>query len=142
MSKGTAIPLARGLELADQFALTHFNGYKWLLCGSARRKCPSIKDLDFVVLDPTRVGSVAKSEIDGVPVQVWYANDECWVPMVYFATGSGKYNIVSRACAKKNGMKLSRYGLYIRDTNERIPITDEHDLQEKVGRTPRPPEER
>jgi DNA polymerase/3'-5' exonuclease PolX len=153
MSKGIAIPLDDGLKVAEQYAAEHFaEGTRWMLCGSARRKEATIRDLDFVVLDAEKKGTQGKDTAEmfcpdcgkplNIKIQIWYCDEASWVPMIYFATGSGQYNIISRTCAKKKGLKLTRYALTVRATGEVIPVANEWDLQQKVGRTPRPPEER
>lgn len=61
--------------------------------------------------------------------------------MLLFATGSGGFNIMMRAQAKRRGMLLNQHGLYDRDGTA-IPLKNEHEIFERIGVTYKIPEER
>ena len=108
-------------------------------CGSIRRLQPKVRDVDMVVdcnlgffhyhlyeisengKDPeyrllTKRSPAAAAKLDftldGIPFNVYKATEENWGAMVLFLTGSQLFNILMRGEAKKQGYKLSQYGLF------------------------------
>lgn len=72
---------------------------------------------------------------------IFITNPEEFIYMLLFATGSGSFNIVMRALAKRNNMLLNQRGLFTRD-GVRIPLTTERQIFDKIGMTFRKPEKR
>ena len=99
------------------------------VCGSYRRKCPDLGDIDLVgskpemIVELTRMGEVLnagsrKAEVlipykgDKVQVDIYFATRAEWVPMIMFLTGSADENKRLRFIAKSKGWKLNQYGLW------------------------------
>ena len=57
-------------------------------------------------------------------------------------TGPAMYNIHKRRLAKTKGYKLNEYGLYKRDTNEKVAGETEHSIYEALGWNYKEPTER
>jgi len=107
-----------------------------MICGSIRRVRPVVHDIDMVVgcsLDKLRDilkdlchGGEIEYEImtknrtpkkydcliNRLPYNFYFAEGQHWVAMVLFLTGSQLFNILIRGEAKKQGLKLSQYGLF------------------------------
>ena len=58
--------------------------------------------------------------------------EEYYTALQYF-TGSKEHNVQIRAIAKDKGYLLSEYGLFDRETEDRIPIQSEEEIYEKLG---------
>lgn len=108
---------------------------KVMICGSLRRRCPNVGDIDVVVSEPLNktvaalkalpgravlllsneknIKKAADFLIDAVQVNVFATADENFGAMVMYLTGSKGFNIVIRGRAKKLGMKLNQYGLFL-----------------------------
>jgi len=101
------------------------------ICGSIRRRADVVGDVDMVVSSPTKavvealkgfpkkvVATPNKNEkgytflIEEVQFDFYYSSPENWGAMVLFLTGSQLFNIILRGMAKRDGMKLSQYGLF------------------------------
>jgi len=92
---------------------------KMEVCGSIRRRVPEVHDIDILAVCPEQVGKIARFQTPGgIPVDVYYTNEESWGAFQLFLTGSAAYNVIMRAKAKAKGFKLSQYGLYERDTDK------------------------
>lgn len=111
--------------------------------GSWRRGCPTVGDLDMIVLAdtldgivlpghavPYRDGSMcAQLDVDGVQVDVWACPPDQAGPFLWFVTGPKDLNIVMRSLARQHGWKLSQYGLAGFDG----PVATEADVAAALG---------
>lgn len=106
------------------------NGVKTQICGSLRRGCPTVGDVDVVVNKPqTRIYEILKQYpriraeetkkggkyhwvIDGIQFDFVYSPEESWGAACLYLTGSGLFNILIRGIAKKQGYKLNEKGLF------------------------------
>jgi DNA polymerase (family 10) len=129
------------LETATKYAayvyakLEH-EGIKTEICGSVRRQTAEVNDIDIVVgcgadilkshlkgiclgagvryLEITKKLQPVKFDclIARVPFNFYTATEENWGAMILFLTGNQLFNIIMRGEAKKQGYKLSQYGLF------------------------------
>lgn len=108
---------------------------KVTICGSYRRKKPTVKDLDFICVGPKDAESLFDKVIEklgvkevikkgpaqtsfwfgGFRIDLWGVPKESHGAAILFATGSADFNIQMRGWLKANGMKINRYALMTRD---------------------------
>lgn len=131
--KVAEIAVALGIiETAVGYAATEHE-----ICGSIRRGCEEVGDIDVVVDGPMKVvvyeiarsciaakvkfeclSNLEKSEktvnliVDSVQVDLYLATKENWGAMTLFLTGDPGFNIAIRASAKSQQLKLNQYGLW------------------------------
>lgn len=99
------------------------------ICGSYRRKCNDLGDIDLVGSKPEMIAELVKmAEVvsagskqahtfvpyngDKVQVDIYIATKEEWVAMIMFLTGSAEENVRLRVVAKSKGWKLNQYGIW------------------------------
>lgn len=122
MSKGQKFPREFALIEANKFLERFaFCFTKTMICGSIRRKCPLVHDIDIVVV-PDTTPEFAKFFLQGrkklsrkdclVPLELYIASDYDWGSQILMWTGSMQFNIKCRAKAKSFGWKLNQYGLF------------------------------
>lgn len=151
-SKGE-LPLARAEVLANEFGRKL--GGKYVVAGSIRRRRPVVGDVDLIYYgdarDAARVGGATATEAGPARTTVIYRDTQFNVyrvekgyegPMLMFATGGKQENLINRKMAIRNGMKLSQYGLFDRDTDERLDDNTEAGIYRLIGRHYHPPEGR
>jgi len=98
--------------------------------GSIRRRKPTVRDIDLVVITHDRgnldlalmrmgnykmSGSkIARIDMDGVQVDIYFADEETWATLVLIRTGSTESNIRLATLAKKRGwhQKANGEGLF------------------------------
>jgi len=78
--------------------------------------------------NPKRTG-----EINGVQVDLMFAPLEYYGASQLAIRGCGEFNVGMRSNAKKMGFKLSQYGLFKRDTDERVAGDTEMSIFEAMG---------
>lgn len=106
------------------------NGIKSILCGSLRRGCTEVSDVDMVVddiqramvtlyngfstfrLQSKKVKKMARARIYKIPFGFYEAGLCNWGAMTLFLTGDMKFNITMRTRAKQLRLKLNQYGLW------------------------------
>ena len=98
------------------------------IAGSIRRKIKNPVDMDFVLIpkDKQKIITYLKKKgrylqggekriafkIEGIKVEVYYADSNNWGAMIMTYTGPAGYNIGLRTVAKKKGLLLNQYGLF------------------------------
>lgn len=103
------------------------------LGGSMRRHAATVGDIDIVVqgdslesiglpdwLSYPRFGEKAahgEMELNGcvLGVDIWCATPKQWGAFLWYITGSKELNVIMRQNAKRQGMKLSQFGLFVDD---------------------------
>lgn len=84
-----------------------------IICGSIRRQEEMVRDIDVLLIDPTRHGKLDNDvRYHGVMLNLYFCKEECRGAGMLFLTGCASHNIQLRARAKGMGMKLNRYGLW------------------------------
>lgn len=111
MSNGNPIPLSSGEHLADKYIIEK-ELTDAVVCGSIRRQCVRVHDIDILVIDETKHGEIEKDEIADVPIQIYYTKRENHGAALLFLTGDKDFNIRMRGIAQTKGLKLNRYGLW------------------------------
>ncbi len=120
------------------------------ICGSFRRGCEMVGDLDFVVipenvadlkrsLDPVIHETLADGNKklrflmkNGMQVDFMFVDPKFFGSAVLHSTGSARFNITCRARAKRKGYSLSEYGLKDRDSGSML-LTDEKEILFAIG---------
>lgn len=128
---------------------------KLSLAGSIRRKKPA-NDIDIVLIpkDKEKIrqylsahGQIESSGekkissfINGVKVDVYFADKQTFPSSLLFLTGPTGANIYHRKIAKEKGWKLNQYGLFNRKTGSPIAFKSESEIYNALGSTYRKPE--
>jgi len=127
------------------------------IAGSIRRNKPEPNDVDIVLI-PKNIGDImryvsrytagnigcgnthASYKKNGIEIELYFAKEENWGAMLMYATGTNKYNIMMRMCAKFNGKKLSQLGLF--KDGKLIASQTEEEIYAALGKKYREPEKR
>ena len=121
--------------------------YSYRVCGSYRRQCETVGDLDILIVTDN-FDDVVNRVADRYPIlwsgpekvsfmfgeiQVDFrrATTETVVTMQMYFTGSKRENIRLRSQAAYLGMKLNEYGLFHGD--DRIPCDSEEEVYKTLG---------
>lgn len=129
-------------------------GYEIRVAGSFRRRQITSKDLDFVVQMDGHTQEEFEADVEllhdfekaygkekrysgklaGLPIDFRLVHG-CMVPAMLYFTGPAAHNIIMRGKAKSMGYKLNEYGLFDRETGDRIlhPESFEKDYYDKLG---------
>ncbi|MCA9668330.1 MAG: DNA polymerase/3'-5' exonuclease PolX [Myxococcales bacterium] len=150
------VPLAESLRRAEAVAeaLAEISGVeRAVVAGSARRRSPTIGDLDVLVMseDPGPVmarfltlpqaGAVVRdgSTFSAIRLRSGQQVDLVVLPpheygaALHYFTGSQLHNIAVRLRADRMGLKISEHGVYTRDDERRIGGASEEELFAAVG---------
>lgn len=135
MSKGNPIALAAAEYIAEQWCK------EWhklepdaciTVCGSIRRKEKMVRDIDLLIIDEGKSGTLQNdTKFKDVMMNLYWTNDESFGAGLLFLTGSAALNIRLRSVAKGKGMKLNRYGLWKDD--KCIASKTEEDIFKALG---------
>ena len=89
--------------------------------------------LSVGTLNPELAGQKDPFEVPAF--NLFFTTEPEWGAMLMYATGSGKYNAAYRAIAKKRGLKVNEYGVFVRSTNRLIPDSSfsEHAVCRTIG---------
>jgi len=149
MSKGEKISREIAQQGADKFIEKYITPYnlRHMVCGSLRRECELIGDVDIVVVFPEE-SELFHKHINRdihvgehiVHIDIWPIADREFWPAILFATGSAKLNVWMRRKAKGMGLKLNQYGLW--RGGELIEVTSEKDIFAKINFKWKEPRER
>ncbi|MEO0114905.1 MAG: hypothetical protein ABIK93_05465 [candidate division WOR-3 bacterium] len=116
---------------------------KFAFAGSWARKEATCGDLDLLVLEKDK--ELVKGLLKDIPgserIEIYGAKKDDWESQLLYLYGSGNFNIMMRALAKRKGYLLSQYGLFDRKTNKRI-TTNEKKIFKILGLNWIPPEQR
>lgn len=109
----------------------------------------TLKKEKFIVDDLTHVNPQTKymgfCKLNKYPVRridIRFVPDESYYPALLYFTGSGEFNQQMRNIAKELGYKLNEYGLFHINTNEKVKVTSEIDIFNKLGMEYLEPRER
>uniref|UniRef100_A0A7C6EE25 DNA polymerase beta thumb domain-containing protein n=1 Tax=candidate division WOR-3 bacterium TaxID=2052148 RepID=A0A7C6EE25_UNCW3 len=91
--------------------------------------------------DKELVKELLKDIAGGERIEIYGAQKDDWESQLLYLYGSGNFNIMMRALAKRKGYLLNQYGLFDRKTNQRI-TTKEKKIFELLGLNWIPPEQR
>ena len=127
--------------------------------GSIRRNKDMIGDIDMVVIPNIPIDEFIENvkqiiEFDygkkkkifgmfnGRPVNIFVSTFESFGACIYQTTGPALYNIYIRQRAKRKGMKLNEYGLFKRETDEKVAGATEEEIFQALELTYIEPTER
>jgi DNA polymerase (family 10) len=158
MLLGDADALAAGVTQA----LAGAGVVRWETCGSLRRRCETVGDLDILcslrrgaeetVLDRFCAQSSVEKVIargqtkwsvrvrGGTQVDVRIVPDGTFGAALQYFTGSQRHNIALREHALRCGLSVSEYGIAPKKGGRPRPIADEEDLYRTLGLQWIPPE--
>lgn len=157
------MPLQEALSLADEIIsrLKRFPRVRRISpAGSLRRMKETVRDIDILITsaNPRKVmeafvklpmvGEVlahgdTKSSIltkTGVQVDLRVVDPSCFGAASVYFTGSQAHNIHIRDMAKKKGLKINEYGVFVGKRNKRIAGKEEADVYKTLKLPLIPPE--
>jgi len=146
---GTALDIAE--EIKDKLKkLNYVNQVE--VAGSLRRRKDTIGDIDILVTSKnpekvkdffTKMNNVeqvlaqgpTKSSIrmEGIQVDLRVLPEKHYGAALLYFTGSQQHNIALRKIAIKKSMKLSEYGVFLKEGNKLIASKTEQDCYKKLG---------
>jgi len=132
---------------------------KYDIAGSIRQGKEMVGDVDIVIIPKTPVDEFIqkiKETIDfeyggqkklfgmfmGRPVNIFITNADSYGACLYQSTGPAMYNVHKRRLAKSKGFKLNEYGLFNRETGEKVAGHTEESIFEALGWSYREPTDR
>jgi DNA polymerase (family 10) len=132
---------------------------KYDIAGSIRQGKEMVGDVDIVIIPKTPVDEFIakiKETIEfeyggtkklfgmfmGRPVNIFITNKDSYGACLYQSTGPAMYNVHKRQMAKRKGFKLNEYGLFNRETNEKVAGHTEESIFEALGWSYKAPTER
>ena len=132
---------------------------KYEVAGSIRQGKPMVGDVDIVIIPKTPVDEFIakiKETIEfeyggtkklfgmfmGRPVNIFITTPDSYGACLYQSTGPALYNVHKRQLAKSKGFKLNEYGLYNRETGEKVAGATEESIFEALGWKYTRPEDR
>ena len=153
---GGRVPLSVALQLAEQVLddLQHLPQVeRATYAGSLRRMCETIGDIDLLVAseDPGPVmetfcsldivsdvlahGTTRSSVLTrkGIQIDVRVVPVEVWGAALQYFTGSKAHNIRLRKLALQRGLKLSEYGVFRVEDDDRVASDTEEAVYDAVG---------
>ncbi|MCD6412860.1 MAG: DNA polymerase/3'-5' exonuclease PolX [Elusimicrobia bacterium] len=158
--------VVKAKEIVDDFGrwLTKNKGCEnWAVCGSYRRGCETIGDLDILALSKNpeklikefterkyvaKVSARGKTKgsvitVDNIQVDLRVVEKKSWGAALLYFTGSKKHNIHLREFAVKKNLTLNEYGLYRKTktgAGKFLAGSTEKEVYEKLGMQYIPPE--
>ena len=120
------------------------------IAGSIRQGKEMVGDVDIVIIPKPPVAEFIakiKEKIDfeyggtkklfgmykGRPINIFITTRESFGACLYQSTGPALYNVHMRQTVKSKGMKLNEYGLFNRQTGEKIAGSTEEGIFEALG---------
>jgi DNA polymerase (family 10) len=79
---------------------------------------------------------------NGRPINIFITNQDSYGACLYQSTGPAMYNVHKRKLAKSKGFKLNEYGLFDRETNEKVAGETEESIFEAMGWSYKEPHQR
>ncbi|NVM31038.1 MAG: DNA polymerase/3'-5' exonuclease PolX [Candidatus Helarchaeota archaeon] len=130
------------------------------LGGSIRRRRETIRDIDILVTSdkPEKVMQVfttmelvkkvvlkgpTKSTVNikrDIQVDLRVVEDESYGAALQYFTGSKEHNVMLRTMVSQMGYKLNEYGVFLKDTDEKVAGKTEEEIYKLFGMTWIPPE--
>ncbi|MDQ3990968.1 MAG: DNA polymerase/3'-5' exonuclease PolX [Actinomycetota bacterium] len=153
---GERVPLAAALDLAEEIVAelaTVPQVRRAEVAGSLRRMRETIGDIDILVASaepapvmraftsmPHAAETLASGETKtsilttkGLQVDLRVVAPEVWGAALQYFTGSKGHNVHVRERAVRAGLKLSEYGLFDADTEERLVAETEEEVYDRLG---------
>ena len=161
--KDQRIPIGEALPIVEDIvtALSPIRGVRNLTpAGSLRRFRETVGDIDLMGTadDPAQVisafaalpqvaqvlaqGSTRASAIvrDGLQIDLRMVEHECFGSLLQYFTGSKQHNISLRERGRKQGLKLSEYGIAVMVTGSLEKFSTEEEFYHRLGLQYIPPE--
>lgn len=157
------MPLGEALSLSREI-ISRLKGLAWVKqispAGSLRRMKETVRDIDILVTSarPKEImeeftkfpmvkevlahGETKASVLtrDGIQVDVRVVEPPSFGAALVYFTGSKEHNIRIRDMAKRKGLKVNEYGVFIEKTNKRIAGEEEADVYRALKLPFIPPE--
>lgn len=120
------------------------------IVGSIRRNKEMVGDIDIAIIPKPPIDEFikkVKETIDfdyggkkklfgmfqGRPINIFISTPGSFGACIYQTTGPALYNIFVRQKAKQKGLKLNEYGLFTRETNEKVAGDTEESIFTALG---------
>jgi len=117
--------------------------------GSVRRQKPTVRDIDLVVIARDRwnldtallkLGNykmagkkITRVEMDSIPLDIYYADEETWATLLLIRTGSAENNRRLATLAQKRGWRLKASGEgLLNEHGERIAGDSEESIYQAL----------
>lgn len=154
MAKGEEIPVDEAWTVADWCCREVSGSVKEaVVCGSLRRGCPVVRDVDIVLMEPDvdalrelpwlHVKNVtADALVADVKVEFIFVPARAKGAAMLHATGSGDFNRRLRSRARSYGYRLNQYGLWCRVTGAFIAGETEEEIFALLAKRWIPPAKR
>lgn len=128
--------------------------------GSYRRSKDTVGDIDMLGVPDSPTSDVQNAfkevcdytircgekkmtgRFQNTQLDIQIVNNEQWPAALQYFTGSQEHNIKLRRCAKEDALKLNEYGLWDRETEERVKVESEEQLYQMLLGEYIPPENR
>ncbi|MEM3062028.1 MAG: nucleotidyltransferase domain-containing protein [Nitrososphaerota archaeon] len=95
----------------------------------------------FLIAIPPQLREIFKlKKVIAIKVDLFFTTEDEYIFARLFAVGSGKFNIIMRTLAKRNGYLLNQHGLF--KNGKKVRIKNEREIFEKIGKTYREPQDR
>jgi DNA polymerase (family X) len=98
-----------------------------------KTKLKEILDVKYLGKGKKRITMKIKYENHNIKVDIWPGTEKEYLFKKFSYSGSKKYNIISRAQAKRKGYILNDTGLF--KNNKRVQVKTERELYKLIGRT-------
>jgi DNA polymerase (family 10) len=120
------------------------------IVGSIRRNKEMVGDIDIAIIPKTPIDEFIQKiketiEFDyggkkklfgmfnGRPINIFITTMESFGACIYQTTGPAMYNVFVRQRAKQKKLKLNEYGLFNRETNEKVAGDTEESIFQALG---------
>jgi DNA polymerase (family 10) len=132
---------------------------RFAIAGSIRQGKEMVGDIDMVIIPKAPVDEfIAKIKekiefeyggtkklfgmFQGRPINIFITTPDSYGACLYQSTGPALYNVHKRRLAKTKGFKLNEYGLFDRETGEKVAGESEESIFEALGWSYREPVDR
>jgi DNA polymerase (family 10) len=157
----TPLPAARAVADSLCDSLRELPSTKRVeVAGSLRRGRETIGDIDLLVstddpeavtaaftslpeVDEVLLSGDAKTSVrlmDGLQVDLRFIDESHYGAALHYFTGSKQHHVELRSRAKRDGLKVSEYGVFRQEDDERVAAATEQDVYEALGLPYIPPE--
>jgi DNA polymerase (family 10) len=120
------------------------------IVGSIRRNKEMVGDIDIAIIPKTPIDEFilkiketiefdygGKKKLFGMfngrPINIFITTMESFGACIYQTTGPAMYNVFVRQRAKQKKLKLNEYGLFNRETNEKVAGDTEESIFQALG---------
>jgi DNA polymerase/3'-5' exonuclease PolX len=133
-------PYSRDIDLIMSAPSSKTTAQHWKSFLKRMAKSKIVKFVEVFAQGDDKVSAILKyqngKQKKYAKVDVFFTDPSEYLFMLLYATGSGQFNVMMRAVAKRKGFLLNQRGLYKKISTtilKRVPIKTERDLFKKLG---------